>query len=316
MNDYVLQKLRYLLQKRFRLVKSSPHHRYRANLKRFWNYLINDSSFSPIISNTLNDEDYKKKFNSWFENNGMYENNTFEDQAKFAIHFLNHIINNGDDWNKLNSKFEIYKHDDLTNHITEEFVTAVYEYLDESLDDNIAVISVLLRYKQKVEAFKKNVINQKIHDYLDNSKDKSKRVEEKVLMPNLYEYLHDQGLDIHKEVQTNTGRVDFINESNSLHPFASDGKIFDNSKKNLKYVMTGINQVISYCNDLSRNIGYLVIFNISGKHVELTGVINDTAFPYISKDGKLIFIVIINIDQGKVSASKLSEKSIVKLDIL
>jgi hypothetical protein len=315
MNDYLLQNLRYLLQKRFRLVKSAPHHRYNATLRRFWNYLKNDQNFSPILANILNDDATKQNFENWINNNGGYETSTFEEHARFSAQFLEYIYKEESSVHSLSSKLEINgNYQDLVDHVTEEFVTPVYEYLDESLDSNVAFLSILQRYKQKVEMFTKEELVEKIANYIENTEDKSKRVEEKILMPNLYEYLHDQGLNIYKEVQTTTGHVDFINDATSKHPFASDGKIFDNKNKNLEYLKTGLNQVSTYCDELGRNIGYFIIFNTSNHHVELTGIKNDISFPYILKNGKTIFLTIIHLDQGTKSASKITEKSIFKLD--
>jgi hypothetical protein len=80
---------------------------------------------------------------------------------------------------------------DCLEKIRDVFLEPFYEYVDEHLDDQQAILYFLRRYKHRCEWFHAERLRQAVRD--DTPKG------EKTLALDLYEYLHNQGIDFHIE---------------------------------------------------------------------------------------------------------------------
>jgi hypothetical protein len=86
--------------------------------------------------------------------------------------------------------------------VRELFLESFYEYIDEHLDDQQAILYLLRRYKHRCEWFHAMRLRQAVTDHSQKG--------EKTLALDLYEFLHDQGIDFHIEPHSSSGIPDFV----------------------------------------------------------------------------------------------------------
>ena len=98
------------------------------------------------------------------------------------------------------------------------FLDSLYDYLDEAIDDQRAMLALLTRYKHKCEWFQRN----KLDESWSNNTSKG----ENILSYHLYQYLHDQGLDFFIEPSSIDGRIDMISIQKNDDPLLVEIKIF------------------------------------------------------------------------------------------
>lgn len=204
------------------------------------------------------------------------------------------------------------RHDDNNRKFTELFVEPLYEALDEGLDDSRAVLSIVYRYKQKVEWFCREELFAVVEG--------DSRHGEKRLAAHLYEYLHDQGVSFSVEPQSASGRVDLLADQTGQGSLMADAKIYNPKKgKGTSHLARGLKQLYVYAEDHNESAAYLVVFNTSGfdLSIELENATGGT--PFLRYNGKTIFFVVIDIFPHEKSASKrgrLTPKAITEEDLL
>lgn len=179
------------------------------------------------------------------------------------------------------------KHDEALNHFREMFLEPLYEYIDDALDQQGAVLSLLLKYKRKVEWFDRDALAQ-----LANG-------DERTLAKHLYAYLFDQGLDFHIEPQSASGEADLVAPELIL-----DAKVFDGSRRGIPYLASGVHQVHTYARDFNQEVGYLVVYKICPEAIDFTFSSAGQHAPYVTVGGKTIYIFVIDICEYETSASK------------
>ena len=131
------------------------------------------------------------------------------------------------------------KHDEALDSFRAMFVEPLYEYLDEQLDDQRAMLALLRKYKQKCEWFQRESL------YKAWSGDTARG--EKHLAQNLYEYLHDQGLEFSIEPASASGEADLVSAQTSDDRLIAEAKIFDTTKdKGKSHLIRAFRQIYSY----------------------------------------------------------------------
>jgi len=200
MNKDYLQNIRYKLQKRVAYLKSCKSQMFLYLLKRFWRFLENEPILNGVIENLkIKYSEISNAANVYLDVNAksitIY--NTEEENAALCAFILIKLIEkenvNYDITSRIGWKF-IGKidfpegYDAFNDFIIDPF----YEYLDESLDDNKAILSYLLKYKLSSEWFH--------NDRLFELWKSHSQIGETLLAKDLYEYLFDQGLDFYIEL--------------------------------------------------------------------------------------------------------------------
>jgi hypothetical protein len=174
----------------------------------------------------------------------------------------------------------------------------LYEYLDEHIDDNRAILSVLRNYKHRCEWFQ----SKRLFDlYCDG---KENRKAEKNLAFDLYEFLFLQGIDFSIEPSSASGEADLVNAQDSEDRLIADVKIFDGENKRKSYIISGFHQVLTYTRDYNQPFGYLVIFKTCERGLNISGSDQEQSIPMISMGGKTIFFLIVDIYQYEKTASQ------------
>jgi len=170
-----------------------------------------------------------------------------------------------------------------------------YEYLDEQLDDQRLLLSLLVRYKHKCEWFR--------NDELLRMATADSGHAERNLAEHMYEYLYDQGLDFSIEPRSASGKPDLVSAQTGDHRLVADAKVFGESTAKT-YLATAFNQVYTYARDYNEPFGYIVLFNTSGRDVKLVLDTQEQSVPFHCHNGKTIFILTIDISPYTETASK------------
>ncbi len=169
----------------------------------------------------------------------------------------------------------------------ETFLEPFYEYLDDALDHQAAVLSLLVKYKRKVEWFERESLVA-----LASSDERS-------LAKHLYAYLFDQGLDFHIEPQSVSGEADLVAPELVL-----DAKVFDGAKRGLPYLANGVHQVHTYARDFNQDVGYLVVYKTCAETMDFAFPAGSHLVPHVCVGGKTVYILVVDICDYGASASK------------
>ena len=139
--------------------------------------------------------------------------------------------------------------------IRDVFLEPFYEYIDEHLDDQQAILYFLRRYKHRCEWFHADRLRQAVEDETQKG--------EKTLALDLYEYLHDQGIDFHIEPHSASGIPDFVADQVGKERVIADTKLFwPERSKGKSYIISGFNQAYIYACDYNEPCAYLVIYKM------------------------------------------------------
>ncbi len=189
------------------------------------------------------------------------------------------------------------KLDDAVEKFREYFVEPLYEYVDEQLDDQRAVLSLMVKYKQKCEWFRR--------DDLFALWSSGTQHGERTLARHLYEFLHDQGVQFHIEPSSASGEADLVEVQRSDERLILDAKIFDPaSGRGKDYLARGVNQVYIYTSDYNQPVGYLVVYKVCPDDLRLA-LTNESSFvPFLVHNNKTIFILVVDIFRHEKTASK------------
>lgn len=154
-----------------------------------------------------------------------------------------------------------------------DFVRPILNYIIEKLDEEVFLLYVLERFKQRVERFKTINITSKTKE-LDLQKE-------------LFLYLFDKGLEIGNSTNIGNGEVDFIIDINGS-PFIIEAKFFKKGKSIKKY----LSQLKDYMSKVSAKWGCLYIFT------------NEDVFFELKSDSNNIFVKTIYVGDNNPSNRK------------
>jgi hypothetical protein len=302
MQDAFVQAIRYKLQKRVRRLNSADHQHFSMLLRVFFQFF--DSS--PILSG-LRDEllahvaaqDVPATIDRIVKGECLY-GNTETEAAAMGYHFLKKILENQDQDLVLNAGFN-YQAGNSTNAcletIREVFLEPFYEYVDEHIDDQQAILYFLRRYKHRCEWFHADRLRRAVEE-------QTKKGEE-ILALDLYEYLHDQGIDFHIEPHSASGIPDFVADQVGRERVIADTKLFWTERsKGKSYIISGFNQVYTYACDYNEPCAYLVIYKMCSEWLNFLVPASESMFPCMSLNNKTIFFVVVDIFEHGVPASK------------
>ena len=174
------------------------------------------------------------------------------------------------------------------------YLEPVISYLIDKLQNRQNLLAALIKYKQKVEWFQRSFIRDQISQHGDS------RIEEKVLNPRVYEYLHDAGIEFYIEPhsQESRGRPDFVSVQSSEPKLVLDGKYLDTTDTAKQKIVEAYSQVYRYTHDFSRPDGYIVLFKNFGEDIGFSFPTSDFDLPVVTRNGKKIYFVVVNISEA------------------
>jgi hypothetical protein len=293
MDSAYLQRIRFQLQKRFRRLNSCGHQMFHSALVQFWAFLHDQSLVSGILAKLDAEAKPYETEIAALSRNSVEIFGTEAEQNAFCYRVIQHcaalplgIQRPPEIWigRALNGSA---KHDEALNAFRETFLEPFYEYIDEALDQQEAVLSLLVKYKRSVEWFTKDEVVAVAQS------------DERKLARHLYAYLFDQGLDFHIEPQSASGEADLVSPELVL-----DAKVFDGDRRGLAYLANGVHQVHTYARDFNQQVGYLVVFKTCGDTIDFTFGAPGQLAPFVKAGGKTIYIFVVDICQHNASASK------------
>ena len=304
MDSAYLQRIRFQLQKRVRRLNSCTYSLFHSSLIQFWNYLHSDSLTAGILLKIeAQAKPYSDEIVAITEQHEIPEFTTEAEQYAFVYRVIQHCVlkplgsNLGPEVMIGHAISNERKHEDALNHFRELFLEPMYEYLDDALDQQGAVLSLLLKYKRKVEWFDREILVQLAAG------------DERKLAKHLYAYLFDQGLEFHIEPQSASGEADLVAPELVL-----DAKVFDGSRRGVSYLASGVHQVHTYARDFNQEVGYLVVFKTCPETIDFTFSLAGQDAPYVTVGGKIIFILIVDICPYETSASKRGTMKVYSVD--
>jgi hypothetical protein len=300
MNSEYIQNLRYKLQKRVRRLNSTGYQLYHSTLKQFWGFLKGNELLAGVLEELENRQSAMDiEVTKLIDTNQGWACDTEDENAAFSYYVIKRCAESDD---QLIFKIGLIYSDEtnyreMLSDFHSIFVEPLYEYIDEQLDDQRAILSLLRRYKHKCEWFQRK----HLFDLWENDTKRG----EKILALHLYEYLHDQGLDFSIEPSSISGKADLVAAQNSADPLIADAKIFNPEKgKDIAYLAKGFNQVYIYTLDYNEQFGYLVIFKTCEDDLKFALSNSAQSTPFVSHNNKTIYILTIDIYPHEHSASK------------
>lgn len=294
MDSNYLQRLRFQLQKRYRRLNSCGYLLFHSGLVQYWNYLQSQPLTSCVLARLeAETPKYEAAVEALVKRHEIEE---FDDERKhiaFVYRVIQHCIGQplgngvGPEVMIAHSLCHEKRHDDALNSFREVFLEPFYELLDDALDQQGAALSLLIKYKRKVEWFEREAVAS------------SAEGDERTLARHLYSYLFDQGLDFQIEPQSVSGEADLVASNLVL-----DAKVFDGSRRNVSCLANGVHQVHTYARDFNQDAGYLVVFKTCPENIDFEFATGGQLVPYVVAGGKTIYILVVDICAYDASASK------------
>lgn len=306
MNQELVQTLRYKLQKRVKRLNVYDNHKYEHyhyGILQFWQFLNSKEIFKGLML------DIENRFSKYAKNAEVISNcdsqgtllidNEQESAATsyFVIKKCVESESNQLEYNIGRSILGGYDTEHAIENFQEYVIEPFYEYLDEQLDDQKVLLALLKKYKHKSEWFNRD----RLHKLWSENTQKG----EKLLALDLYEYLHEQGIEFMIEPFSISGEIDLVKIQTDEEPLIADAKIFNPEKdKSKPYLMKGLRQIYDYTMDYNESFGYLIIYKTCEESLNLSFSNKESLIPFVTVNNKTIYFVVIDIFPYKTSASK------------
>lgn len=291
MDPAYVQHLRYKLQKRVsRLNATDSHDGFVHTLAQFWRFFDQYSTFLGIIDLLLTCfPDAESEAERIFQGNRLYPES--EDEAAAIAYFILRKLVDDSKTHEASRIGGTYGRigrggGSALDVIREFFLEPFYEYVDERLDDQRAMLGLLLRYKHRSEWFNRD----RLWPLAQESS-----IAEHNLALNLYAYLYDQGIDFNIETESIRGRIDLIAAQHSADPLLLDVKIFDGESRNRHYIRKAFRQIYTYTQHFNEPFGYLVIFDIAPSELRFSLERSLSNVPVVVHNHKTIFLLTIDV---------------------
>lgn len=320
MDQLLIQRTRYLLRARFRRAQTCPTAMFVNSCKQLINWINNHPLLRYVVTDLAKVEGYhvdriSQTFVEVPHASGAYHPGTYTaDNSLKHSSVCYHIIAGLAAIEKLDQHKENFllcclgeylnedehiKIDDALSVLRDVAIDGLYEYLDEHLDERNSIYSILIKYKQRCEWFRKN----RLRNYAENGLEGKKG--ELALAIDVQEYVLNQGVDFFVEPASASGEADLIIKSSEGRHIVIDAKyIKDESNRSTisSKLSSGFHQVSRYCNDFNVSDGFLVNFVSNSTRIRLDLDIQD-GFPYLQLGSKTIYYIEVNIAK-EPSASK------------
>jgi len=302
MEDKYIQSLRYKLQKRVRRVNSADTSQFSISLKHL--LLFIDSM--PLLAAVRDDLLARTTHSMIDETAGRIckgetlFGDTEEESAAIGYVILRRFCNEPESVDFLNIAHHWRAASDIGESLDfarTAFLEPIYEYLDEHVDDQQAILYVLRRYKQRCEWFRSEGLRATVTSDTQHG--------EKRLAFDLYEYLHEQGISFYIEPRSASGIADLVAEQIGTDRVVADAKLFwPEHSKGKPYILSAFHQAYTYARDFNEPCAYLVIYKLSTEDINFLVPPIPTMFPALIVNNKTIFFIVVDLCEHGVPASK------------
>ncbi len=150
MQSELIQNLRYKLQKRVRKLNAAGYDSFHFSLVRFWSFVEQNHILSGLLESMAVLVESAKSDAATIVAGQTLHGETEAEEACWAYWVLKSCVENPS-YQKNSMEINIAqayargatKHDDALEYFKDLFVEPLYEYLDEQLDDQRAMLSLL-----------------------------------------------------------------------------------------------------------------------------------------------------------------------------
>jgi hypothetical protein len=214
MESLFLQNVRYKLQKRVRRLNGADFEQFLFLLKEFWIFFGESPLLNAMAQELLAKvPDYAESVARVSGQEEIFGENEAESAA---IGYG--VLKAYSECNQPTDLFQFVsahgESDRMLDRFRSLYLEPFYEYLDEHLDDRSHVLHSLLRYNHACEWFRR----QRLYSQWDAE---TKRGEH-LLALDMYEYLHERGIEFHIQPTSASGEPDMIAlQSGSREPLSN-----------------------------------------------------------------------------------------------
>lgn len=286
MDPLFVQNLRYKLQKRVSRLNSVDSQVFPSSLAQFWRFFDRQPVFVGIIEGLLAQFPNIADVAEALLHGNEWRAETEEEAAAAGYSVLRLTGDRRDNAFYLLGSGSTSNLNDALDEVRELYLEPFYEYVDEQLDDQRAMLALLLRYKHRSEWFH--------HERLFALAQEETIRAERRLALDLYGFLYDQGIDFMIEPSSITGEVDLIAAQNTPDPLVLDAKIFDGDSRGKAYLRKGFAQVYTYTQQHNEPFGYLVIYKTTDRDLRFT-LRRAAEIPVVVHNHKTIFMITVDI---------------------
>ena len=302
MEDKFVQALRYKLQKRVRRVNSADHTQFTITLKHL--FLFIDSM--PLLAAVRDDLLARTKHPEItlavdrICKGEILHGETEEESAAIGYVLLKRFCSDPDLVSLIDIAVQWTRDADFDKAVDlarTSFLEPFYEYLDEHVDDQQAILYVLKKYKQRCEWFRSEGLRSQIEADTQRG--------EKSAAFDLYEFLHEQGIGFYMEPRSASGIVDLVAEQSGTERVVADAKLFWPERgKSKPYILAAFHQAYTYARDFNEPCAYLVIYRLCTEDLNFLVPTTSTMFPCATVNNKTIFFIVVDLCNHGVPASK------------
>jgi hypothetical protein len=279
-----------------RRLRSVDHSFFALTLKQFWLFFDANPTFLGIVEDLLvRYPSADEEANLVMQGDGHY--GTGEDEHAALSYLVCRKLSEDKDHQAfvrvahgIGSSSTSYA--DHLESVLELYLDPFYEYVDEHLDDERAILALLRRYKRRCEWFH--------HERLLQLSEEGERQ----LALDLYGYLHDQGLNFTIEPSSLRGKVDLIAAQGTDDPLLADTKIFDGGARGKSYLQKGFRQIYNYAVQFNEPVGYLVIYKTCKEDLSFAVPKQIGGTPIVVHNHKTFFFITIDIHDYEQPVSK------------
>ena len=333
MDQQLVQRTRYLLQTRFRRMRTAPTGNFELVCGQVLDWLGNHPILSAVLQHLDNvPGDHHLEIKLIFESENIsggryhaitirkdqrqenepkfkgYTPMSIEEHVSACLQIIRASISRPDlDFYQLLAVYltrEEYSLRTSSNKnpleaIKEIAIRDLYEYLDEHLDGINSVNGILQKYKQSAEWFQKQALQQIVENGYGG------KTGERALALHLQQYVFDQGVEFTVEPTSASGEVDLLLRDPFGQFIIIDAKYV---KRDIapsaitRKIAEGFNQVARYCDDFNQPEGFLTVFVDDDRSILIDLEQND-GFRYFNIGGNIIYYSEINIAE-RPSASE------------
>lgn len=174
-------------------------------------------------------------------------------------------------------------------------IGVIRDYFDEQIDQRNVKLYLLHKYKWRCEQFRRKRLQEIAKNGLEGEDG------ERGLCVDLYQFLHDQGLEFSREPALSAGWVDLLAKDVLIDAkfikFTSDNKTIRST------VSSAIRQVRDYCAEAGQSVGYVLCFKESDACISIDGEEELGSFRFVNLGGFHIHYVEVDICDYQTSAS-------------
>ncbi len=295
MDSNYLQQQRFLLQKKVKRLNSCDYKLFHSLFVQFWGYLHSHPLYAGVLAKLAAEAPPYVEEVAATRQGAVCLWESEQETAHFNFRVLEYCAaqpldkGNGPEAMIGRGIAGGTKFAEMLDGFRDVYLEPFYEYLDEALDGQAAVLSLLLKYKRHVEWFQREEVRRLVS------------IGERAVAKHMYAYLFDQGLEFHIEPQSISGEADLVAAELVL-----DAKLFDGdaSRHGKRYVLSGVNQLLTYTRDFLQQVGYLVVYRTCPEDLQFSFARSDMLIPFTVIDGRIIYFLVVDVCEYGTSASK------------